>query len=196
MAAVTDPENNVEMEDGDEDFVPKKRKRKHSEDGDFVPKERKKKQSEMISLSVSRRKLFKETAVTDKRHKIGISAQRELLANIINVGGGDVEKFSLSNKTVRNAGTSAVKESAEDIKEKFKRMCKDEHEGEKFLIAHFDGKSLAQFHDKVKSVKKRISVIVSSPYLDSDQSQPPTLARIRSRWWLDSCRSGTSCLFS
>ena len=32
MAAVKDPENNVEMEDKDEDFVPKKRKRKHSED--------------------------------------------------------------------------------------------------------------------------------------------------------------------
>ena len=126
-ADIKDPENNVEMGEevnGDKDFFPKRRKRKHSGDGDCVSKERKEKQPDMISLSVSRRKLAKETAVTAKRHKIGISAQRDMLANIINVDGGDVEKFSLSNTTVRNAGTTAVKEGAKDMKEKFKKMCR------------------------------------------------------------------------
>ena len=123
----------------------------------------------MVTLSVSRKRLAKETAVTAKRHKIGISAQRDILANVINVGGGDIEEFSLSNKTVRNAGTSAVRDAGDKIKEDFKKFCVENHPGEKFLIVHFDGKALAQYHDKVKSVKKRISVIASSPYLSSDQ---------------------------
>ena len=37
------------------------------------------------------------------------------------------------------------------------------------IIVHFDGKSLAQFHDQVKSVKKRLFVIASSPNLSSEQ---------------------------
>ena len=123
----------------------------------------------MVSLSVSRKKLAKETAVTAKRHKIGITAQRDFLANIINVGGGDIEEFSLSNKTVRKSGADAVRESAQDIKKHFKKMCSEEHQGEKFIIVHFDGKALGQFHDGVKSVKKRISVIATSPYFSSDQ---------------------------
>ena len=120
-------------------------------------------------INFFRKKLAKETAVTAKRHKIGITAQRDLLANIINVGGGNIEEFSLSNKTVRKAGTVAVKESADEIKRDFKKMCREEHQGEKFIIINFDGKSLAQFHDQVKSVKKRISVIATSPYFSSDQ---------------------------
>ena len=139
-------------------------------DDDYVVVEKKRRQQdEMVSLTFSRKKLAKETAVTAKRHKIGITAQRDLLANIINVGGGNIEEFSLSNKTVRKAGTVAVKESADEIKRDFKKMCREEHQGEKFIIINFDGKSLAQFHDQVKSVKKRISVIATSPYFSSDQ---------------------------
>ena len=41
--------------------------------------------------------------------------------------------------------------------------------GKKVIIVHFDGKSLAQFHDQVKSVEKRLSVIANSPYLSSEQ---------------------------
>ena len=107
--------------------------------------------------------------MTAKSHKIGITAQRDLLGNIINVGGGNIAEFSLSNKTVSKAGTIAVEESADEIKRYFKKMCREEHQGEKFIIINFDGKSLAQFHDKVKSVKKRISVIATSPYFSSDQ---------------------------
>ena len=55
-----------------------------------------------------------------KRHKIGVTAQRDLLANVINCGGGDVSDFSLSNKTVRRSGTVAVKEAAMKIKTDFK----------------------------------------------------------------------------
>ena len=96
-------------------------------------------------------------------------AQGDLLANIINVGGGDVNDFSLSNKTVRLAGAASVKESADQIKRDFKKLVEEDLGGKKAHIVHVDGKSLAQFHDQTKSVKKRLAVIVSSPYLPSDQ---------------------------
>ena len=111
---------------------------------------------------MSRKRLAKETAITAKRHKIGIVAQRDFLANVINVGGGDVKEFSLSNKTVRTAGTDSVKEAAEQIKKDFKKIVKEDLGGKKVHIIHIDGKSLDQFHDQSKSIKQRLSVILSS----------------------------------
>ena len=96
-------------------------------------------------------------------------AQRDFLANIINVGGGDINDFSLSNTTVRTAGLSAVKETAVDIKENFRKKLIEDHEGKHILIVHFDGKSLSQFHDQIKSVKKRVAIIACSPDLTSEQ---------------------------
>ena len=84
------------------------------------------------------------------------------------MGGGDVNDFSLSNKTVRTAGTAVVNDAAVLIKEEFKRKFEN-FEGKKFLIIHFGEKYLAQFHDQVKSVKKRLSIIASSPDLATDK---------------------------
>ena len=70
---------------------------------------------------------------------------------------------------VRTAGTVSVKEAAEQIKTDFKKIVEEDLGGKKVHIIHIDGKSLAQFHDQIKSVKKRLSIIVSSPELSSDQ---------------------------
>ena len=139
-----------------------------NDDEDFVVNGRKKKSS-TITLTVSKKRLAQETSITAKRHKVGITAQRDLLANIINVGGGDVENFSLSRETVRRAGATAVKDTANNVKNNFVKLVEESFGGRKVLIVHFDGKSQAQFHDQVKAVKKRLSVIVSSPDLDTDQ---------------------------
>ena len=42
-----------------------------------------------------------------------------MLANIINVGGGNIEDFPLSNSAVRNAGAKEVSEFAASIKSDF-----------------------------------------------------------------------------
>ena len=103
------------------------------------------------------------------------------MANVINVGGGDLNDFSLSSKTVRIAGAAAVKETAEKVKFDFKKLVEESLGGKKVLIVHADGKSLAQFHDQIKSVEKRLSVIVSSPDLAHDQvlSVPITLSNVQ-----------------
>ena len=43
------------------------------------------------------------------------------------------------------------------------------------IIVHFDGKSLLQFHDQLKSVKKWLAVIATSPDLATDQVLGHTL---------------------
>ena len=77
-----------------------------------------------------------------------------MLANVINIGGGNVAEFSLSNKTVRKAGADSVKEVAKNIKEDFKKVLVDDLLERESLIIYFDGKSLVQFHNQIKSVKK------------------------------------------
>ena len=74
------------------------------DDDEFVPPQKVKSRENLVTLTVDRKRLAKDTAITAKRHKIGITGQRDMLANFINVGGGNVEDFSLSNKTVRRAG--------------------------------------------------------------------------------------------
>lgn len=139
------------------------------DDTEFVPPQKVKNRENFVTLTVDRKRLAKDTAITAKRYKIGISGQRDMLANIINVGGGNVDDFSLSNKTVRRAGTVTVKEAAEKIKNDFTKILIEDLGGKEVLIVYFDGKAIHQFHDKIKSVKKRISVIAGSPLLPSDQ---------------------------
>ena len=104
---VTINNNNTVDEDKDDEVIDE------DESEDFeLPKKRK---DNLVTLIIDRKRLAKETAITAKRHKIGITAQRDMLANIINVGGGNIDDFSISNKTVRRAGTAKVKEVAEDI---------------------------------------------------------------------------------
>ena len=85
--------------------------------------------------------------MTSKSHKTGVVAQRDMLANLIDGGGGDIRDFSISDKTVRTSGARAVKEAAVDANKYFKRILKEDLAGNKTIIVNFDDKSQAQFHD-------------------------------------------------
>ena len=151
--------NNNEVEVGISD---------NDETEDYIPPKQNKKKSDKVTLVIDRKRLAKETAVTAKRHKIGVTAQRDMLANFINIGGGDIADFSLSNKTVRNAGTVTVREEAQRIKEDFKKVVENLG-GKESIIIYFDGKALPQFHNRIKSIKKRISIVAASPDLPHEQ---------------------------
>ena len=158
-----DKNNNIEFDKAEDDVL------EEEETEDYVPPQEKKKKSNLVTLVVDRKRLAKETSITAKRHRIGVTAQRDMLANVINIGGGDIAEFSLSKTTVRNAGIATVREDAEKVKEDFKKVLVEDLGGKECIIIYFDGKALAQFHDKIKSVKKRISVVAASPDLPSEQ---------------------------
>ena len=136
---------------------------------DFEPPKIKNKKDNLVTLTINRKRLANATAVTAKRHRIGITAQRDMLANVINAGGGSVDDFSLSRTTVRVAGASAVKEAAENVKIDFKKLLQEDIAVKESVIIYYDGKTLQQFHDQIKCSKKRISVIADSPHLPSEQ---------------------------
>ena len=56
-----------------------------------------------------------------------------------------------------------------EIKTEFMRKLCEVIGGKQVVIVHVDGKSLSQFHDQIKSVKKRLSIIANSPDLPSEQ---------------------------
>ena len=160
---ISDYNDNIEINNSDNEVLDE------DKTGEYEPPRKHKKKDDLVTLTINRKKFAKDTAITAKRHKIGIAAQRDMLANVINVGGGDIAEFSLSNKTVRKAGTATVKETAEKLKKDFKKVVEEDLEGKESILIYFDGKALAQFHDNIKSVKKRISVIAASPFLPSEQ---------------------------
>ena len=84
---VTYNNNNTEEEDKEDEI------NDEDESEDYEPP--KKRKGNLVTLTIDRKRLAKETAITAKRHKIGITAQRDMIANIINVGGGNVDDFSL-----------------------------------------------------------------------------------------------------
>ena len=109
---------------------------------DFEPPPKTKKKDNLVTLTINRKRLANATAVTAKRHRIGVTAQRDMLANVINIGGGSVEDFSLSNKTVRKAGADTVKEVAEKIKKYFKTLLNEDVVVKECVIIYYDCKTL------------------------------------------------------
>ena len=114
-----------------------------------------KKKDDLGTLVINIKRLAEETAVTAKRHKVVETTHRDMLANVINIGKGDIVDFSLSNKTVRMAGTVTVRKDAAKIMEDFNKLLVEDLGGKECMIIYFDGKALPHFHDKVKSIKKR-----------------------------------------
>ena len=84
---VTNNNNNTEEEDKEDEI------NDEDESEDYEPP--KKRKDNLVILIIDKKRLAKVTAITAKRDKIGIIIQREMLANIINVGGGNVDDFSL-----------------------------------------------------------------------------------------------------
>ena len=120
--------------------------------GEFVYKGRYQKKPEFVTLTLNRKSLAKETAITAKRHKIGIVAQRDMLANVVNAGGGNIEDFSLSNYTVHSAGHEMVQKTAREIKSDFKKVVRETIGDKKALIVHFDFLLCRQFSDHLGSI--------------------------------------------
>ena len=70
---------------------------------------------------------------------------------------------------MRLVGTAKGKEVAESIKKDFKKVLVEDLDNTVCVIIFFYGKSQAQFHDQIKSLKKRISVIADSLNLPTEQ---------------------------
>ena len=178
---ISDYNDNIEINNSDNEVLDE------DKTGEYEPPRKHKKKDDLVTLTINRKKFAKDTAITAKRHKIGIAAQRDMLANVINVGGGDIAEFSLSNKTVRKAGTATVKETAEKIKKDFKKVVEEDLEGKESILIYFDGKALAQFHDNIKLLRKEFLSLLpplSFPLSRSwgSPSPPPTVARTRRSW--------------
>ena len=86
-----------------------------------------------------------------------------MVAKIINIGGGDLDDFSLSPSTIQRQSSNEIKEKAKLIRDEQKVMLK-----EKKLMLHFDGKQVQDLTDGVVATHERCSVLVSSPTLESD----------------------------
>ena len=111
-----------------------------------------------------------------------------MLVNVINIGGGSVDDFSLSNKTVRRAGTATVKEAAENIKEEFKKLLEEDLDKKESIILYYDGKTLPQFHDQIKCVKKRISEqVLAVPFTPSNsgKDQMQVVMKVLEEWGIE-----------
>ena len=98
-------------------------------DDNFYWHSREEKKSDIVFLDMPRKRLSNVTVLTDKRFKMEILAHRDTLANINNVGWRIVMDFTLSNKTIRKAGTSEVKKWAFDIRKSFKNIFIENHNG-------------------------------------------------------------------
>ena len=107
--------NNETLDDGNDDIRMEADKDEpemtsDKSDDDYEIQKKKSRQPDTVTLSFSRKALAKETAITAKRHKIGVAAQRDLITNVINVGGGEEltqnVKNNLLNKFLDSSQTS------------------------------------------------------------------------------------------
>ena len=110
-----------------------------------------------MNLVIPRKNLAKLTAVTANRYKIGVRAQSDILTNVLVAGGVSVKSVPCSRNKVRRAGIEAVTEKAFNVKSDFKKNLKGRN-----LILYTDGKSVGEFSQGIKSVKKRIAIIAKS----------------------------------
>ena len=108
----------------------------------------KRRKDNLVTLTINRKRLANATAVIAKRHRIGVTAQRNMLANVIIIGGESVVDFSLSNKTVRKAGADTVREVAEKIKKDLQTLLDEDVDLKECFIIYYDGKALQKFHDQ------------------------------------------------
>ena len=133
-------------------------------DQDYEENGAKKKKPKFVTIKVPTKVLTSSAAVTAKRFKISTVAQTHLVADLITSAGGDLSDFTLSQSSAWRAGVSAVKSSAENIRQSFKEGV----EG-RCLVAHFDGKIVKEFTEGRKQANNRCAVLVSSPNLDAPQ---------------------------
>ena len=132
------------------------------DDEEFVEKKRKKKE-DTVTLQIPTN-IVKVLAPTAMRYDVSSTALTTLLLKTVSAGGGDIDKLPLSRRQVERTTKKSISNYADDVKEAFKDNAKD-----KFFVVHFDGKQIEEFTDGVKSMKERLSVLVSSPSLEHGQ---------------------------
>ena len=106
-----------------------------------------------------------KTSADAARLQLTPTQHQGILAAFINVSGGDINEFPLSDSTLRRDRKIAAKRKRKEIKDEFKESVSDKH-----LIVHFDGKLMneltSSLDTKVKKKKKnRMAVLVTSPEL-------------------------------
>ena len=102
--------------------------------------------------------------MTAKRYKVGVRAQTDILTNILVAGGVDVKSVPCSRYKVWKAGIEAVTEVAENVKSDFKKSLVGRN-----MIIYIDGKSVGEFSEGKKSVKKRVAIIAKSHEMSQEQ---------------------------
>ena len=104
-----------------------------------------------------------KTSADAARLQLTPTQHQGILAAFINVSGGDINEFPLSDSTLRRDRKIAAKRKRKEIKDEFKESVR---ESDKHLIVHFDGKLMNELtislDTKVKKKKKnRIVVLVT-----------------------------------
>ena len=144
----TDEEFGEDEDDDDDDFI--------CPEG--PSKKKKKKSSTVVEIPANIAELTAENAL---RRGISATAHASLIANVVNVAGGDISELSVSTSTMRRAGRKAVKEKASSIRDRFAEL-----NDKKTKIIHFDGKNVEELTNNVVMKNERMAVLVSSCHTD------------------------------
>ena len=170
------PELDADWEDLSDDDLdsddesPKKKKARYIPVGGKRKRARQVK-GRRISLNVPVN-IIQQTAVDAARLQLTPSQHQGIIAAFINVSGGNVEEFPISDTSARRDRKSAFRNKRQELIDNFKESVVS---GKKRLIGHFDGKMMKELMDnnmvKVDREKEdRMAVFVTSPDLiDKEQ---------------------------
>lgn len=131
-------ERTDEFEDVQENYLPILNKRKQATDN--------------ACLIVPTNKLLEATSEVSDRCGLSIRDQLFVTSRLVNVGGGNIEDFSLSVSSAWRQRNSAREQIAEKIKEKWLE------EKPKFAVVHWDSKMMSFFSGKKE---ERVAILVS-----------------------------------
>ena len=135
-------------------------------DKDFVYEEgpkKKKKKTNSIVVEIPRN-IAELTAENAVRRGISATAHASIIANVVNVGGGDINELPISKCTMWRAGRKSVKDKASIIRQSFAEL-----NDKKTKVIHFDGKIVEELTNNVVKKNERMAVLVSSPDMEFPQ---------------------------
>ena len=133
------------------------------DDDDFKINQPKSKKKKSIVVEIPSN-IANLTAENVLRHGISATAHASIIANVVNVAGGDVNKLSISTSTMRRAGRKVAKEKADSIRERFAEL-----NDKKTKVIHFDGKIVEELTNGVVTKRDRMAILVSSNDLEFPQ---------------------------
>ena len=157
--------NDPECRDRMSESIHDKRK-----DPDFVdqqpkPGVKRTKKPATVTLEVPTN-ILEVTAMSNARYGIGARAHAMTTADFIQKSGGDIKNFTLSKSQANRNRKKVVSKQADETKELFRNKLQSLG---KTCILHFDGKSVVDYTNGVKSTNERMAVVLSSPNLEEPQ---------------------------